>query len=64
MLTNTTYSSLGIFQMPNNMVNVKQLLLRDYNLGLSVTQMNVQRGNATTIDKSTSVTLNSAGLAK
>ena len=46
------------------MLNGQQIIFRDYNYSLNVTQLRLQRIDSSTIDKTISVTLNTAGLVK
>ena len=50
--------------MPHSMVNGQQVVFKDYNLSLNVTQLKLQRIDSSTVDKTISVTLNTAGLVK
>ena len=42
----------------------QQMVFKDYNLSLNVTQLKLQRIDSSTVDKTISVTLNTAGLVK
>ena len=64
LLTNMTYSCVGICEMPHGMINGQQIVFKDYTLGLNVTQLKLQRIDSSTVDKTISVTLNTAGLVK
>ena len=64
LLTNMTYSCVGTVEMPHGMLNGQQIIFKDYNLSLNVTQLRLQRIDTSTVDKTISVTLNSAGLVK
>ena len=64
LLTNMTYSCVGIVEMPHGMVNGQQIMFKDYNLSLNVTQLRLQRIDSSTVDKTISVALNTAGLVK
>ena len=44
--------------------NGKQIIFKDYNSSLNVTQLRLQRIDSSTVDKNISVTLNTAGLVK
>ena len=46
------------------MINGQQIMFNDYNLSLNVTQLRLQRIDSSTVDKTISVTLNTAGLVK
>ena len=59
-----TYSSIGICEMPHGMLNGQQIMFKDYNGTLKITQLRIQRIDSSTIDKNTVVTLNTAGLVK
>ena len=50
--------------MPHGMLNGQQIIFKDYNLSLNVTQLKLQRSDSSTVDKTISVTLNTAGLVK
>ena len=43
-------------------LNGQQIIFKDYNLSLNVTQLKLQRIDLLTVDKTISVTLNTAGL--
>ena len=59
-----TYSCVGTVEMPHDMVNGQQVVFKDYNLSLNVTQLKIQRIDSSTVDKTISVALNTAGLVK
>ena len=46
-----TYSCVGTVEMPHGMVNGQQIIFKDYNLSLNVTQLKVQRIESSTVDK-------------
>ena len=50
--------------MPHGMLHGQQIIFKDYNLSLNVTQLRLQRIDSSTVDKTISVTLNTAGLVK
>ena len=62
LLTNMTYSCIGTVEMPHGMLNGQQIIFKDYNLSLNVTQLKLQRIDSSTVDKTISVTLNTTGL--
>ena len=64
LLTNMTSSCVGTVEMPHGMLNGQQIIFKDYNLSLNVTQLKLQRIDPSTVDKTTSVTINTAGLVK
>ena len=57
-----TYSCVGIVEMPHSMVNGQQIMFKDYNGTLNITQLRLQRIDSSTVDKTSIVTLNTAGL--
>ena len=59
-----TCSCVGTVEMPRGMLNGQQIMFKDYNLSLNVTQLRLQRIDTSTVDKTTVVTLNTAGLVK
>ena len=48
----------------HGMLNGQQIMFKDYNLSLNVTQLKLQRIDSSTADKTISVVLNTAGLVK
>ena len=46
------------------MINGQQIMFKDYNSSLNITQLRLQRIDTSTVDKNISVTLNTAGLVK
>ena len=59
-----TYSCVGTVEMPHDMVNGQQIIFKDYNSSINVTQLRFQRIYSSTVDKHISVTLHTAGLVK
>ena len=43
LLTNMTYSCVGTVEMPHGMLNGQQIIFKDYNSSLKVTQLKLQR---------------------